>query len=548
MNAIPVTKSQRSPSLAEKDFIEKMAKLLATESGLSSAWISNVLKNTLPENEIVGLRKDSAPTVLLYQFTPCLFEAMRWLSKDEVKDLFSGDLNQLSLLEKEYDSIVDEIPFESFDEMSELFEEFKEYLEAEEPAIIDTGYPKKPFHKNLWLQDTFTESFVPRREKRYLLDAQGEFLSTWISANADKKRLDQFKDGILSEGFLAKQLGKKYRASSLEIKKGTAALRDRLKASLFSKAKENHPYENLVLQLKREKIKVPHGLLAVEKAYRVKLHDFSKKAFSLFIESYETDEPEKLLHKLWDLLSDTFNHKELDLLFNSNLVAFGILKPKSSQVTYKYGQKLIERVFHAASIIVHQSTDGFLNDIYSALDDVRDEFEDQKNGLIEPITYSLYQAIYILGEDAVREACSKYYHTKKQLEHIRAGVKKSSKNALEVAFQKLRESRKAWAEQEFLRLSTGVEKPIPVRQQSSKVTTEAVNPISVGVFTEGYWEYHSCNPAYEGMFKFESPLKRSALQKLHEAYQSTDPRVTVYDLLHFLYNAEEANGACPSSS
>ena len=141
MSAIPVTRSQRTPSKAEKAFIEKMAKSLSSETGLSSAWISKILENTLPESGVVGLtenNKGSHRVTLLYQFKPCLFEAMRWLSKDEVRDLFSGDLNELGILETQYESVIDEIPFQDFGEMSEFFEAFKEYLEAEEASIINT--------------------------------------------------------------------------------------------------------------------------------------------------------------------------------------------------------------------------------------------------------------------------------------------------------------------------------------------------------------------------------------------------------------------------
>ena len=81
----------------ELKYIEAMSDLLANESGMDKDWIKNVLLLTIPRSLLPTHSEDykKYPVRLLHQFRPCLFEAMKWMSREMVRELFSGDLSHL---------------------------------------------------------------------------------------------------------------------------------------------------------------------------------------------------------------------------------------------------------------------------------------------------------------------------------------------------------------------------------------------------------------------------------------------------------------------
>lgn len=105
----------------EMAYVDTMAKLLAKESGLDIEWIKSILVKTFPVGGI-GIHPPSIkgassfisgknPGRFLYCFKPCLLEAMKWLDKNQIGELFSGDLQHLRVLEDRYNAVVNEVPF-----------------------------------------------------------------------------------------------------------------------------------------------------------------------------------------------------------------------------------------------------------------------------------------------------------------------------------------------------------------------------------------------------------------------------------------------------
>ena len=104
------------------------------------------------------------PGRFLCCFKPCLLEAMKWLDKDSILELFSGDLQHLKILEDCYNVVVNEVPFISFKKLVPAAKKFKNYLEEEFNTIIETGsIPANRRFESYYLENTFLQSFLYRR-------------------------------------------------------------------------------------------------------------------------------------------------------------------------------------------------------------------------------------------------------------------------------------------------------------------------------------------------------------------------------------------------
>lgn len=158
------TVGRRSPSASEATYIDTMSKQLSEQSGLDHDWVKKTLYATLPEDGddskfIFALH---IPAATLYRFKPCLFEAMRSLPTEDVLNLFSDDLEQLKIQEERFSTLLEEIPFVSFDSILPIVKEFGDYLEQETKSLIETGYPSRAFEKSFYLERTFLSSFSER--------------------------------------------------------------------------------------------------------------------------------------------------------------------------------------------------------------------------------------------------------------------------------------------------------------------------------------------------------------------------------------------------
>ena len=87
---------------------------------------------------------------------------MKWLDKDSIVELFSGDLQHLKILEDRYNAVVNEVPFISFKKLVPAAKKFKNYLEEEFNTIIETGsIPVNRRFESYYLENTFLHVEFP---------------------------------------------------------------------------------------------------------------------------------------------------------------------------------------------------------------------------------------------------------------------------------------------------------------------------------------------------------------------------------------------------
>jgi hypothetical protein len=184
MNDRIITSEGRALLPHEIAYVDKMASLLANESGLEFDWIHKILVQTFPPYGI-GIFPSSKiknansfmsgkfPGRFLYCFKPCLIEAMRWLDKDQITELFSGDLQFLNLLENQFSSVITEIPFVKFSDLLPSAKKFRDYLENEFETVIGTGStsPHRRF-ENYYLESVLSEQPLQLADSRSFLVEQ----------------------------------------------------------------------------------------------------------------------------------------------------------------------------------------------------------------------------------------------------------------------------------------------------------------------------------------------------------------------------------------
>lgn len=524
-----ITSEGRALLPHEIAYVDKMASLLANESGLEFDWIHKILVQTFPTHGI-GIFPSSKiknahsfmsgkfPGRFLYCFKPCLIEAMRWLDKDQITELFSGDLQFLNLLENQFSSVTTEIPFVKFSELLPSAKKFRDYLEDEFETIIETGStsPHRRF-ENYYLESTFLQCFQYRR--RILKKTTKE---------SYKEKHKKFPDGLLSEKFLEQLTGPDYYREYGEISSALNYLDPKMSEPKNS-IKWQHSLGPLENYLTTNKLKVPANLKKRDELLRSSLYKFAIDSLDAFIESYRNHEPGTILRKIWVLIR-SMPYEQLDLLFNGNLSYFGIVGHRHDDPSlYTFGRTLIEKILVAAAIDDFATKSTSIKEVRNALEDLVEEFLDQSTGELLPITYSVYQAIYLCNYKSVTFACAELETAKSKLSNLRETIKKGTDHSLKLSFEKLEDLRRDAIRLEYLS-SLGIEDRIAVEKSMDLEQPE----ITKGYFTSGYEEYHSKNSDYP-VFKFGKGLKSKAIKRLHQAYKSTRRGVTAAELISALY-------------
>lgn len=499
----------REPLNHEIQYIESMSKLLAEESGIDVHWINRTLTKTLPDKPLGADPSTVSPGQFLYRFEPCLFEAMKWFDKEYVVKLFSGDLQQLKIIESRYNSLVGEVPFVNFRDLLPTAKKFQTYLEEEFQTIINTGNPSRPFESSYYLENTFLQNF-----RHYARRHEATPKSVYL------ERHKQFTDGILSETFLEGLLGSEYYREYGEVLSAPdfldAELRDlkyRLKKNLYGKVNQAYTsLRELKNYLDDNKFKVPMNLEKRDELLRTSLHTFSQDALKVFLMVHRNHELGTTLKKIWELVC-SMSYEQLDLIFNGNLSYLGIVEYDIDDPSlYTHGRTLIEKVLVAAALEDQSLHSDSLAKIREHLEPVIEDFLDKETGELHPITYSVYQAIDLCGYDSVMSACGELFKAKIELNELKTSLKNNTKRALEISYQQLKELRRNLAD------LNGIKKKSGDRG-----------------FSENYEEYKS--PKY-GIFQFTSPKMKTAMEMLNIAYNSGDARVSVTELITQLYKSK----------
>jgi hypothetical protein len=539
MSEMQVTTERREPLAHEIQYTNSMAKLLSEESGIDANWIKKILTKTLPEEmkRADAIESDFCPARFLYDFKPCLFEAMKWLDKERVVDLFSGDLLQLRILEERYRSLLDEVQFVNFHKLLPTAKEFQTYLEDEFKSIISTGSPSKHFKKSYYLEDTFLQSFRPRFRN---------FEEYPESVYIDRQK--QFTDKSLSDDFLKKILGPNFYREFRELEGNSYVLGQNYKTNFvdlvadFYKEVEkdrSSPQDSLIKlkkYLSENKLKVPANLEMRDEALRTSLHIFSQNALAAFIEAHRNHELGTILRKVWELIC-AMPYEQLDLIFNGNMSYLGIIGYDIDNPSlYIYGRNLIEKILIAAALedaSIHEYD--FRMKIFEHLEPIIEDFVDPETGEIHSITYSLYQAIDLCGRESVMSACGKLAEVKNGLDDLRADIKKDTKNVLKISFDRLREIRREVAKIEHLRvMSMSHDGGITVQKPQERPV------LKEGTFSIDYKEYRSRNSAYKP-FEFTTEFRQNAIKALYLAYESGVQGLTKAELINKIYSEERRN-------
>jgi hypothetical protein len=530
MSEIQTTTGGRQPDQDEVKYITAMSKLLAKNSGFDADWIKKVLTQTLPDQPmpvagVMGSFSDPeklgpAPGQQLYSFRPCLLEALRWLPKDQVVELFSGDLLQLKILEESFDSLLKEVPFVSFHDLLPTAKEFQTYLEDEFKSVIDKGSPSQHFKKSYFLESTFLQSFRPRDG---FLEERPE--SVYL------ERQKQFEGRTLGDDFLKELLGPKFYLEFGEIKNRTYLLNPNFNKEFgdlidgfYKEVAKDHrssPYDSLI-NLKRylssNKMKIPANLEKRDEALRTSLYIFSQNALKAFIETERNHEQGTTLKKVWELIG-LMPYEQLDLIFNGNMSYLGIVEYDIDNPNlYIHGRQLIEKILIAAAFEDDSIYKNHRSKIREQLPIIED-FLDPETGELYPITYSLYQAIDLCSHETIMSVCGEFAEVKKELENLKLSLKDKTKQTLEISFKHLKELR---------RNIEAMERGRPVNK--SALSIEDIE----SRFAEDFSEYRPINATYDP-FLFETPGRQAAIKRLFESYKAARPRTSARELVYAIY-------------
>ena len=427
---------------AETKYLKSMSDLLAEESGMDKEWIKHVLMLTRPRiflSNVTHPMYKEYPAQLLYQFKPCLFEAMKWLDQERIKELFSGDLSHLQILETNYANLIDELPFMNFESMLPMVNEFQNYLAEESKSIIKTGNPSKHFEKSYYLETTFLSSFSIRSPEPIIKRSKDEYL----------KRRSQFTGGLLSKEFLERVLGPQFYREYIEIEKNPLMIfsleklekSEQMKQGIKNALRGVLGYKSsafLKHYLTSNKLRIPADLDERDETFRANLHLFSQNAFKKFAGAYRDKKAGSLLKDIWDLIG-RMQHDHLELIFNGHLGYFGLGEYDfDGKILYAHGQKLLLNILNAAAI-ADESNSRIMKDIKMGLGPVIEDFTDSESGDLKPITYSLYQAIDLCSHDSVMSACGQLSEAKQKLTAMKAAVKREAVRTVQYSYDRLQE-------------------------------------------------------------------------------------------------------------
>lgn len=513
----------------ELKYIDSMADLLAKESGIAKDWIKNVLQLTIPQWLPIDLPEyKKYPAQLLYQFRPCLFEAMRWMSKDTIKELFSSDLTQLYILEINYGNLINEVPFIKFESLLPLANEFQTYLAEEAKNIIRTGYPSKHFENSHYLEKTFLSGFGSRIPDSITSQPKEKYL----------KRQIQFEEGILSKDFLEKVLGPECYREFAEIEHRPQfvfnpelfAENDRLIKKIRQTVRDlkvNQSLKKLRDYLIANKLRVPADLDERDETFRANLHLFSQNAFKKIVDIHLNKKHGTALSEIWKLIGQ-MPHEHLELIFNGHLGYFGLGEYDfQGQILYTYGQNLLLNILTAAAFIDESGKKDFMLTMREHLEPVIDDFTDPSTGELHTITYSLYQAMDLCGQDRVVEACKQLALAKTKISGIKSSIKKTAHDTVNFSYERLKAISDQALLMGYLGRTGGVD---DIKTLQSLRSATAVRQR----FDENFTEYRCLNTAY-GIFDFSTKARSAAIEVMFNNYEAGEKRTSVRELVYAIY-------------
>lgn len=520
---------ERRATADELKYIDSISNLLAKESCIEKDWIKKVLLLTIPSSPLPTHSEEyqKFPVRLLYRFKPCLFEAMKWLDKDTVQELFSGDLSHLQILEANYKNLINEVPIIGFEDMLPIANEFQTFLQEETKSVIKNGEPSKHFEKSFYLEKVFLNSFMKRPP-----DSIAK-----IPKHKYQDRHEELIGGIISKEFLESTLGPQFYREFIEIENQPElvftpeklAEADSLMKGLRKKLKPLIGYEPLAAlkkYLKANKLKIPADLDERDEIFRANLHLFSQNAFKKIIGLYRAKRSGSVLREVSKLVY-TMPHEHLDLIFNGHLGYFGLGEYDfGDQILYDYGQKLILNILSAAAL-ADESSREILADIKLKLEPVIEDFIDRKTGEISPITYSLYQAIDLCGYNNVVWACGQLGKAKEILDDLENIAKKKTGEALTISYQQLKAISDEALLQEYLGRTDRVD---DIKTLRSLKDATAIRER----FDKSFTEYRCLNTNY-GIFYFSSEKRSEAIKCMFKNYQLGEHRTSVRELVFAMY-------------
>lgn len=517
----------------EAAFIKSASEALATESGFEKEWIEKKLISTLPSPGI-GFSYTQPPMLGLFLFKPSLFDAMKILSEDEVEKYFGDEFQKIIIREANYNAIINEVPFQSIEDVEGQLESFMEYLKKQSTSIIETGLVAEDFKESPWLQKIFTQP-KPLRLSRQAKAPLMDFLRKCPAQHPGLKN----SGSVLPTESLVELLGDASDAALNDISywwaqpKELDILRDNLREAL--RASRDDQDSNSYLHRRRgSTIIIPPGMSKKEETFRHLLLDFSIKCAESMKRAIESEHT-NLLDECWENLLSTLNGDQLLLLTNQSYRALGIKTEPDGLTEYTYGPNFVSQIFRTAAIFDATMYDSeFLAGISDDLEEVIKASKIAGSRQIERIRPSFFEAIHLCGEDAVFHACDKYQKISRDIQKIEEKVKTILNKTSEISIARIRETKERIKTLTQYREMTGFDASMIVTKVERKPEPE----MEFGAFSQGYLTYKSKNSKFTDLFKF-SPRAAKAMAILHKAAQSGRPEVTVQELVDKIYTDEE---------
>lgn len=501
--------SKRQLHSVELNFLEQFSEILGKRSSLDPKWIKNVLIKTAPQNRhfMNSAFKVPSPNVIL-TFRPCLIGAMSVLSSQEVVELFDGNLDELAAMESSFLELIRSAPFINFRKIGEALPEFIEYLKSESKSIIQTGQPKKSFKASHWLQQTFATANYKQANIAYHPRIYSE-----------NSILNQENPSIAFEAY-----EKLFGAKSVKLGADFSMLRLKLKQSLKYRNGELYGHLYLHNESKIHNI-VPKDIDRKDEAYRTNLVNCMIEIVENLNELMTDDKVEDALSSTWSLLTDRLRLIDLELAVGKSMRAIGINKPFTDFEEYQYGKDWLRQAIFGIGLIQSEYQTKAISKLRQELEPLVDQFTDNESGEIHFMNSSVYDAIYLCGESAVRTAIQDFSQLSLNLVKLSKGINASLDKTHRDAIELMDQRRFKFLETEYFRLVSGFEAVTLV-----KGDTQSQEKYPFGGFSEGFREYKSRNPAIVDPIKF-SPKQAIAIEALYNAKVSGRAAVTTEDLL-----------------
>jgi len=433
---------------------------------------------------------------------------MSVLSSQEVVELFDGNLDELAAMESSFLELIRSAPFINFRKIGEALPEFIEYLKSESKSIIQTGQPKKSFKASHWLQQTFATANYKQANIAYHPRIYSE-----------NSILNQENPSIAFEAY-----EKLFGAKSVKLGADFSMLRLKLKQSLKYRNGELYGHLYLHNESKIHNI-VPKDIDRKDEAYRTNLVNCMIEIVENLNELMTDDKVEDALSSTWSLLTDRLRLIDLELAVGKSMRAIGINKPFTDFEEYQYGKDWLRQAIFGIGLIQSEYQTKAISKLRQELEPLVDQFTDNESGEIHFMNSSVYDAIYLCGESAVRTAIQDFSQLSLNLVKLSKGINASLDKTHRDAIELMDQRRFKFLETEYFRLVSGFEAVTLV-----KGDTQSQEKYPFGGFSEGFREYKSRNPAIVDPIKF-SPKQAIAIEALYNAKVSGRAAVTTEDLL-----------------